>query len=1393
MAELYRVGDVVGQDYEIRAVLGRGGFGVVYLAYSRVTRELYALKTFLDEFLADAGAREMFRREAQVWIDLERHPYLVRAYFVDELGGRLHIATEYVAPDAAGLNTLQAYLERRPPDLPQALRWAVQFCHGIEYAYSRGLASHRDIKPANVLITRDRLVKISDFGLASVFGRGRGEAGRAMGTPTHMPPEQWTDAARCDARSDVYAFGVLLYQLAAGGRLPFLAAVPRDGSPAEGRRFWTEMRALHTSGAPRPLMSPLWPLIARCLEKEPARRYQSFRELRADLERLLERLAGERIAAPEPTQLEGWELSNKGHSLAELGRPEEALACFEQALALAPSVYQIWNNTANTLNTLGRHDEALAALERAQALAPRYPGAWTNKGLALSGLGRHDEALAAHDAALELDRRDATLWNNKGVCLESMGRVEEALRCFDAAVEADPRNERAWFNKANSLVGRRRYADALPILARTLEVDPMLAEAWEVQGVCLGALGRGEEGLASIERALSIKPDKGATWANKSNLLNDLGQAAEALAAAERSLALEAGHAPAWNNKGRALTGLGRFAESLAAFERAIELWPGFATAWSNKGASLARLRRGEEALACFERALAIEPTHELALDNRDIIKRLLAQERAAAGGGLTPAALCERAAGLLERDPRGALAAYEQALALDPEHALAWLGTALAFGRLDRYRESPPALERFLAVAPPRMASEIGMARTLLVELARDGVIVGGAVTALDDAKVCEAIEADSRAREALAAGRAADALTHCERALAANPDHAHAWGHRGYALDDLGRAEEALPCFDRSIALDATFGEPWLNKGAALSKLGRPAEAEACFDEALRRDPDRPEAWLNKAHCLRGRREFAEALTAYARVLEHSPSLLPAWTGRATCAIAAGRIDEAVAAIAKTAALDRLGSIVYARDWLEAAAALDVEARAGDVLRVMDAIVDVAGGMMVPAAWYVRGVAQAHLGDRAGAVESFKEFLAGSPDSIEQTEQARAWLARLDRPPTPAEQATALVEQGRQALRERRWEPALGRFDAALALDPDAAAALAGKAAALVNLGRLKGDEPWIARLDVREIAALRALLEAAPPAAPAAPAPAVRAAAAAAAPPGPGPADALLVQAAAHGGEGRLEDALRCFEAALRLEPKHAAAWLGKGGIEAKLGRRDEAMRSLRQVAALAPANAVALVHEARDLLRALERDGKPAGDAEIAQWRQRAVILRNQKQWEPALALAERVLAERPAEAEIWALKADCLRGLGREADALPALEKVTALEPSLLRAWLERGGCLLALTRAADGLACADRALELDPRAAAAMILKGKCLAALGRGEESLKWFDRVLAREPNRALARFEKARVEDALGRAAEAARGYQAFLNGATPLQAAEIQQARKRLAELKAGPPR
>src|SRR5450756_2321363 len=632
----YKKGDFIGQKYEVYGIIGKGGFGVVYLVYSidsHGTGEVHALKTFQDQFLVDQEVRKRFHKEASVWVELGRHPYLVHAYFVDEISGRLYIDMKYIAPNKEGLNSLDGYLLQQQPDLAQSLRWAIQICYGMEYAYSKGVRAHRDLKPANIMITQERTAKITDFGLAGVLREfpsmgaaglgvsglsGQTMLGTGFGTPTHMAPEQFDNAAGCDERSDIYSFGVVLYQMATGGQVPFLP-LSRDGS----EQMMADFRRLHRESPVPQLDSPLLPIIQRCLEKSPEKRYQTFKEVRNNLEPLLQHETGEVIIPPQSKELEAWEWSNKGVSLAHLSRHEESIFCCDKALALDPCSANAWMNKGSSLNNLGRNEEAILCFDKALALDPRNAAAWNNKGNSLRSLGRYEESILCFDKGQALDPRNAAAWNNKGNSLRSLGRYEESIFCCDKALALDPCSANAWTNKGNSLDSLGCNEAAILCFDKALALDQCNAAAWTNKGNSLHSLGRPEEAILCFDKALALDPRNAAAWTNKGSSLNSLGRPEEAILCFDKALEFDPRHVNAWTNKGNSLAHLGRPEEAILCFDKALEFDPRNANAWFNKALAEDTLTKSQEAIHSYQQFLALAAAQQYAKPIEYACKRL--------------------------------------------------------------------------------------------------------------------------------------------------------------------------------------------------------------------------------------------------------------------------------------------------------------------------------------------------------------------------------------------------------------------------------------------------------------------------------------------------------------------------------------------------------------------------------------------------------------------------------------------------------------------------------------------------------------------------------------------------------------------------------------------------
>jgi tRNA A-37 threonylcarbamoyl transferase component Bud32 len=273
----FEPGDALGQ-YMIVREIGRGGMGHVYLADDTRLRRRVALKVLSPEFTTDLRHRERLRREARAAAGLA-HPGISTIHALEELDGVLVIVSEFI--DGRTLRDEIASVRLRRPE--EIMRTASELAAALAHAHAHGV-THRDLKPENVMRTHEGALKILDFGLARLdegapeAGAGLTQPGTIIGTPAYMAPEQ-LNGERGDARSDVFAFGVLMYEYASGMH-PFQAPTPLA---TIGRIL--ESHATPLDNRRTDLPATLVTAIDRCLSKLPADRFASAEEIAVAFER----------------------------------------------------------------------------------------------------------------------------------------------------------------------------------------------------------------------------------------------------------------------------------------------------------------------------------------------------------------------------------------------------------------------------------------------------------------------------------------------------------------------------------------------------------------------------------------------------------------------------------------------------------------------------------------------------------------------------------------------------------------------------------------------------------------------------------------------------------------------------------------------------------------------------------------------------------------------------------------------------------------------------------------------------------------------------------------------------------------------------------------------------
>ena len=270
---MLRAGTYLQERYEILELIGSGGMSDVYKAKCHKLNRYVAIKVLKDEFSSDEGFVSKFKMEAQAAACLS-HPNIVSIYdVVDE--GKLH----YIVMELIEGITLKSYIaQKRRLDVKEAVSISIQVAQGIAAAHSRNIV-HRDIKPQNIIISKDGKVKVADFGIARA-ATSQTITVSAVGSVHYISPEQ-ARGGYSDARSDIYSFGITMYEMVTG-RVPF-----------EGDNTVTVALAHLEEPITRPsVYNPQIPvslenIILKCTEKKPEHRYRSVEEVIADLRRVL--------------------------------------------------------------------------------------------------------------------------------------------------------------------------------------------------------------------------------------------------------------------------------------------------------------------------------------------------------------------------------------------------------------------------------------------------------------------------------------------------------------------------------------------------------------------------------------------------------------------------------------------------------------------------------------------------------------------------------------------------------------------------------------------------------------------------------------------------------------------------------------------------------------------------------------------------------------------------------------------------------------------------------------------------------------------------------------------------------------------------------------------------
>jgi len=445
----------VAGNYRIIKPIGRGGLGQVYKAFDEVLWRLVAIKTPHPQHggatlqtARTPALSERFLREARRWVQLV-HPNIVDAY--DVVNDESTDCLPAILMDFCDNGNVEE-LRRKPILVSDLIHILCQVCWAMEFAHEKGVL-HLDLKPQNILLTSRGDVKLADFGMVRALTDVSASAG-CGGTPGFAPPGQW--AGTPEKVSDIYAFGATVYLLCSG-RKPFDSSASSFAARAkEILRQQRSSEAPHLLTLVRSVPEPLGVLTMRCLDRDPAKRPQSFTEISALMEELAtgyENARSEwRKEKPLPITLSQEQELRRARTIVRLGvecmQRGDAGQAMEQYQTAAVVFEQLGDesgraaclgNQALILKEWGRLDEAMQMLKQQEAVK-RALGDWIglamslgNQALVLKAQGRLLEAMELHKQEESISRGTGDknhLWvslGNQALILRTWGHLEQAI------------------------------------------------------------------------------------------------------------------------------------------------------------------------------------------------------------------------------------------------------------------------------------------------------------------------------------------------------------------------------------------------------------------------------------------------------------------------------------------------------------------------------------------------------------------------------------------------------------------------------------------------------------------------------------------------------------------------------------------------------------------------------------------------------------------------------------------------------------------------------------------------------------------------------------------------------------------------------------------------------
>ncbi|MHC9541704.1 MAG: tetratricopeptide repeat protein [Vulcanimicrobiota bacterium] len=1305
--EEWNPGDLIGKRYKVQEVI-KGGMGIVYIVDDMEQGRVYAMKSFQEQFLWDSRIIKMFIKEAEVWVKLGMHKNIVQAEQVRNFDGKPYIFLEYVEG-----TDLEHLLKDGPLDIKVAAEFALQFCEGMNYAYNRMGIIHRDIKPSNCLLTRDGVLKITDFGLAKIFTEDGGErlashersrersrkagdsddpvtSGGGAGTFPYMSPEQFVNQDSISTCSDIYSFGAMLFEMLIGAP-PFgsedfdvcinghLYEPPPDPCKLDGR-----------------IPDELGDIILKCLEKEPSNRFRDFGELLIALNDFYEKNFGERFAFASTTDEASLEeIINRGESLVALGRFSEALGLFNEGLKVDEKSVRILVNKGECLYKLGNSQEALVFFDLALSNDPDRAEIWYQKGNVFSSMKLFEDAMKCYDRALQCDSELAEVWSRKGVIYDLMGHLKEALKCNDRAIGINPRLSDAWNNKGNLLSKMDRAKEAVECYRKAIEINPRYMMAWYNRGILLQKLNMHNDAIEAFDKVTELNNQFANAWVGRGMSFFKLNNMEKSLESFKNALEIEPHNFKLWILKGNCLYEIGRLEESATCYGRALKINKTNVQAWISRGVVMGELLYLDQAMDCYDKALELNPSNDF------VIKALLRLKRRKKKISLSP----QDPLGIHFEEPHRieafkvrfdnyetAINHYSHLQGIFTNDPVVLFRKGVLLSIIGKDSEAMQCFEGAERLDPiyesPRLKDEKAQYSNIEREKSatrKEGGIISRLV-GKDKPAGKEKLSPSQWHDEGVKCYGKGDYLqaTRCfEHCIKYQPDNVECWYYAALSLLKAEYHQKAFECITKGLARLPLDHEMWLLKGNILDKLGRVSDALDAYLTALKIAPYEFRGWMEAILCL-------ENVSQYSRAKEYAVKAMYF-------------LDKEYERGARDLQLYKSKGILSAiLERYEVA-----KKYYSEILKVAPRDSEV---------WNLTGDCHYRLGQWDDALSCFARVAQEERDNSKMNLRKSLCYYELG----SSESALKILTETIKTSAEFEW-------------------AWYFKGILLSEMNDREGGMQFFNE-------ALEAMGH-----------------------------SSLFWESRGvfFYNQSQVVDALWCFDKAIELNRWDINLWLNRGMVQNKLKKPKDAVYCFNRILEMDSENVRVWYFKALSLflLKDWEASIECCNKAIeinpriVDAWVLKGVSLYRTGVHAESLLCFDRGLELDPEQAYIWNNRGVLLREMESLEEAINCYNKTLEVDPRTAIAWFNKGRWLSELKRLEEAIECFDRVLDIDSRSAPAWLDKGNCHYELNRYAEALRsyemsirldaaeweaWYNRGLTllrlERPEESISAFDKA-----------------------------------------------